>query len=375
MPVEGMSSDERVWAAIRLERPDRVPIIPTLLPEPAAGLSGLTQAEVAADSAAAVRAVFRVFDEYGGWDNPYPASYRPIQLQASGVFPVRMRIPGRDLDENTPFQVDEAEVLQRGDYHTIAETGFERFFNEDFLWRITDLERQELPGVLEEMVAGGMLFVEECARRERKPFFLASALHPFFTLSLMRSMVSFTRDLFYDPEPVERALARMTSDLIHSQLAMVKLTGIALWLCTEERAGGYFFPLEIFERFWWPYTKAMVEAMWDEGIVTLFHLDTCWEKNLAYFRELPKGSAVLELDSTTDLFAASEALGGHLCLKGDLPAALFSIGTPDEVEAYCRRRIAEVGRDGGYILGSGCSVPADARPENFRRMIDSAKRF
>lgn len=34
MAKESMSSDERLWSAIRLEKPDRVPVIPTLLPEP-----------------------------------------------------------------------------------------------------------------------------------------------------------------------------------------------------------------------------------------------------------------------------------------------------------------------------------------------------
>ena len=41
MAAEQLSSDERIWSAIRLESTDRVPVVPTLLPEPAAGLTGL----------------------------------------------------------------------------------------------------------------------------------------------------------------------------------------------------------------------------------------------------------------------------------------------------------------------------------------------
>ena len=58
MASESMTSDERVWAAVRLERPDRTPVIPTLLPEPAAGLAGVSQAEVANDNSAAIAATF-----------------------------------------------------------------------------------------------------------------------------------------------------------------------------------------------------------------------------------------------------------------------------------------------------------------------------
>ena len=187
-------------------------------------------------------------------------------------------------------------------------------------------------------------------------------------------MVPFTQDLYYAPEPVERALERMTADLIAEKVAFAKSTGIDVWLLTEERASGFFFPPAVFERFWWPYTREIVEAFWSEGIVTLFHLDTCWNENLPYFKDLPRGSAILELDGTTDIFAAKEILRGHLCLKGDVPAALLSIGKPEDVEAYCRKLIDEVGGDGGFILSSGCSVPADARPENFRAMVETGKR-
>ena len=50
MANESMTPDERLWAAIRLEKPDRVPVIPTLLPEPAAALTGLKQAQIARDN-------------------------------------------------------------------------------------------------------------------------------------------------------------------------------------------------------------------------------------------------------------------------------------------------------------------------------------
>jgi len=64
-----------------------------------------------------------------------------------------------------------------------------------------------------------------------------------------------------------------------------------------------------------------------------------------------------------------------LCIYGDLPAAMLSHGKPEEVEAYCKKLIDEVGRDGGFILGSGCAVPPDCKPENFRMMLETAKHY
>lgn len=368
-----MTPNERLWAAIRLEQPDRVPIVPTLLPEPAAGLTHVSMADIAADNAAAVQAVFACFDEYGGWENPYPAAYTPIQLQASGAFPVRLRIPGKDLDEKDVFQVDEAEIMQPEDYDRIAEMGFDQFFYEDYLWRISDLALDEVPATMDRLVRGYEAFLLECARRDTRPFFGASSLHPFFTLSLMRSLVPFTQDLYYNPAPVERALRRMTADLIAKQVGIVAMSGLNLWLLVEERAAGSFYPPAVLDRFWWPYTREIVETFWAQGVVTIFHLDQCWDRTIPQFRQLPRGSAVLELDSMTDIVRAKDAVRGHLCLHGDVPAALLSIGTPADVAAYCRRLIDEVGVAGGFILGSGCSVPANVRPENFRAMIETGK--
>jgi hypothetical protein len=375
MASESMTPDERLWAAIHLEKPDRIPVIPTLLPEPAAGLAGRTQAEIANDDRAPVEAVFQVFDEYGGWENPYPASYLPRQLQASGNFPMKMRIPGVDLPDDVEFQLVEEEILVPADYDAICDMGFDAFYFEDYLWRISDLERHELPDSLRKLAESFGEFERQCAERGLRPTFMAAGMHPFFALSLMRSMVPFTEDLYFAPEPVERAIARMTADLIPKQIALAKQSGIGLWLFTEERASGYFYPPAVFERFWWPYTREVVDACWSEGIVTIFHLDQCWDKNLAYFRELPRGSAVLSFDSTTDMFAAREVLGDHLCLWGDVSAALLSLGKPQEVGAYCRRLIDEVGARGGFILGSGCSVPPTARPDNFRAMIETGKHY
>ncbi len=47
----------------------------------------------------------------------------------------------------------------------------------------------------------------------------------------------------------------------------------------------------------------------------------------------------------------------------------------DEVMAYCKRLIQEVGKGGGFILSSGCSIPANARPENVRALYEAAEEW
>jgi uroporphyrinogen-III decarboxylase len=58
-----------------------------------------------------------------------------------------------------------------------------------------------------------------------------------------------------------------------------------------------------------------------------------------------------------------------------VPAALLAAGTKDEVLGYCKELIQKVGVDGGFILSSGCSIPANAKIENVRALMESAEKW
>ena len=51
------------------------------------------------------------------------------------------------------------------------------------------------------------------------------------------------------------------------------------------------------------------------------------------------------------------------------------MGSPGDVEDYCKKLIDEVGKDGVFILGSGCAVPPDCKSENFRAMLETTKNY
>jgi len=142
-----------------------------------------------------------------------------------------------------------------------------------------------------------------------------------------------------------------------------------------ERGGCFYYSLKIYERFEYPYMKKMVEAFANEGLITVMHLDQDYTLNLPYFKDLPAKMVVAELDSMTDIFKAKEILKGHMCIAGDVPAALTSLGTPEEVEEYCKKLIDVVGEGGGFILSSGCTIPADCKMENFKAMVNTAKSY
>lgn len=62
-----------------------------------------------------------------------------------------------------------------------------------------------------------------------------------------------------------------------------------------------------------------------------------------------------------------------MCLLGDVPPRMLSLGTPEEVGKYCERLISEV-EPGGFILSQGCVLPPEAKLENVRAMVEAVQR-
>jgi len=78
----------------------------------------------------------------------------------------------------------------------------------------------------------------------------------------------------------------------------------------------------------------------------------------------------MSLDGETDIFKAKEILGDHMCLMGDVPAAMMAMDDADTVHRYCCRLIQELGPK-GFILHSGCDIPDNAKLENVQAMVAS----
>jgi uroporphyrinogen-III decarboxylase len=373
MKEQYMTPAERMTAAINLEKPDRVPINPLIGMNLAATYYGLNTVEMNKYPIKGLEIMLKFFDEFGGWDG-FPNI--PLVKSSYILGGFKVNAPGQELPENYFVQFDEGEWMKVEDYKTITDIGWSKFVLSEYIYRITDWTPEEVDHArkeyLELMLKAGK---EWLIKRKVGLKVGANRLHPFFTLSLSRSMLKFTQDIYYRPELVEAALDTMTDEYIRRVIKQCKLTGGKVVFLPEERAEGAFYPLKIFERFWWPYTKRIVEGLNDAGIIPWFHLDQCWDLNIHYFKELPRASCIIDLDGLTDIFRAKEILKDHLCIMSDVSASLFSIGTPTQVEDYVKKLIDKLGVDGGHILGSGCEVPPNCRPENFKAFLKTGKTY
>ena len=369
MTVETMDRVERFEAAVALEPVDRAPVFPILV---SAGprLHGTTQGEAWRNHDAAREALLWCFREFGYDFGSKPNFYYPMLPGRLLGAPVRNLIPGKQLPEDALYQIDEKVLFEREDYDRIAALGWNAFWEEQY-GRISRKSLDEFK-FMQEM--SNQLYVadtEICAR-EGMPIFLGAAVDSvMMAFSLCRTLTEFTKDLHYAPDKIEAAMEACWEDLIANAVEVCRMNGKNIAFVVLERGSSFYYKPEIFERFEWPYLQKYVDVLVSEGLTPWLHFDTDYGDNLHHLRQLPSGKCICDLDGTTDIFRAKETLRDHMCISGDVPAALLSLGKPEEVAEYCRRLIDEVGDGGGFMLTTGCECPIDVKPENLRAMVET----
>jgi hypothetical protein len=145
-----------------------------------------------------------------------------------------------------------------------------------------------------------------------------------------------------------------------------------LFLALHRGAEG-FMSKKQFEKFYWPgLKKAMLKSI-ELGFVPMPFCEGAYGDRLEYFLELPKGKVVAHFD-LTDMFRAKEVLKDHVCIMGNVPSSILQVGSPQDVDDYCKRLIKVCGKGGGFILTNGSSID-EAKSENIKAMVESVKKY
>lgn len=371
-----MDSRERIEAAVALRKPDRVPVVPDFDTFIAVN-AGITMREL-------------LFDFHKA-EGALEKAHRDFEIDGNHLFlggcgrylkvgmPADWRLPGVDgVDDDEPMQMIEFPREGPEIYARIAGSGGALQFLRS-IWRVNpEFRSLEAP-----FFAAGLAAFMYRTRRHMKKWAkrgvpcIGGAIPnvlPFDVLSGTRSMPEFLKDLHRRPEDVLAAVKAMERFALRFLMLMSSSLGTGYCFIGSARSSATFVSPRVFERFYLPTLVAACEKIVEKGMVPFMHFDSDYTPMLSYFRELPRGRCILNLDESTDIFRAKEVLGDHMCLMGNVPASLLTLGEPGEVDACCERLIREVGADGGFILSSSCSVPTEAKTENVKAMVSSVKK-
>ncbi|SDD54916.1 uroporphyrinogen decarboxylase family protein [Sporomusa acidovorans] len=354
----------RLSTAVALEKPDRVPVV-LGIDAFCAQHMGVTIADLVNDLDRSNELMLQSMQDLGDVDG---TMLTVITAHVVGpAFLCNVKLPGRELGVNDLWQVDEVAAMTLEDYDTIINKGWNYFFNNFLQNRIpkawgdfqhffkSDFKKFEM-----KFVNAGIL-----------PFCSATATPPYDYFCFGRGLTNFTKDIFRHKDKVIAAADAAMVDILQNLRQQIRAAKPFSVFVGAPRSAGELVSPKMWNTFVWPYLKRIVETVVEEGSIAYLHLDGNWERDLAKFRELPKAKCIWGSDHATDIFKVKEVLGDHMCVFGDVPAALLTLGTPDEVYNYSTKLINEIG-PAGFILAQACYMPANAKVENVKALVAAA---
>jgi len=350
-----MTSKERLWAAINLQECDRVPV-GFNLSWFAATNAGLSTSDFTHNYEANFTAADKLYEDLGGIDFIPMLNFSPALIGAG--LPMKQKLPGKELPPGSIIQYHEQELMTPDEYDIIIAKGW-RFYEKEYLSPRAHPEYSGSSGAArlrKQMDEANLVTARahQLFTAKGASFFDGvTAMPPFEILSMARSFGPFLLDLIRRPDKVIAAMDVMMAESIAGVSSRLKASKIVFGNTPISRSASTFISPAYFEKFVFPYIKQITGLYMAANLVMVFHLDQNWLKFLPYFRELPAGKYIVELDGTTDIFEAKKILGGRMCLMGDVPARLLKLGTAPEVEQYCQKLIDVAGKGSGFILSSG----------------------
>ncbi|MCC7414010.1 MAG: hypothetical protein IT495_20510 [Gammaproteobacteria bacterium] len=363
---------ERIQRAIRLQPVEQVPTAYMGIAF-APRYMGMSMAQFCRSPQDRIDVTLAAMDRLGSdlldGINSLPAG--SITAGLSSLWLSRVAVPGRELPDDSLWQVQEAEIMTVEDYDTIIDQGWPAFVRQ-YMPRVID--PAELAANRDWCITHVAGVVQRFRDRGYVPISFGGAAVPFEALCGARSMQRFFVDLYRIPDKVQAAMDVMQPHMIGMGLASAQLSGIqAVWVGGWRTASALISP-KLWDRFVFPYLLELVNALAAQGIVSVLHFDQDWTRDLPRLLELPARMCLLNLDGMTDIRKAKAVLGEHMALMGDVPSTLLAAGTPEQVRTYVRDLIRDVGPT-GLILCPGCDAPINARPQNMEAFVQASRDF
>jgi len=189
----------------------------------------------------------------------------------------------------------------------------------------------------------------------------------------LRGTKGIMLDMYRQPDKLLEAMEALVPLMIKLGVSSVQVTGNPLVFVPLHKGADGFISDEQFKKFYWPTLKQVLLGLIEGGCIPLPAAEGGYSTRLEVVQDLPRGKTVWMID-LTDMARVKETLGRNACLLGNVPSALLNVGTPQDVRGFAKRLIETVGKDGGFILSNG-SFFDEAKPENVRAMVETAKEF
>lgn len=130
---------------------------------------------------------------------------------------------------------------------------------------------------------------------------------------------------------------------------------------------------EMYDDLEFPGNRDFATAMRSVGCRSFVH--SCGKEDHLIENMVRTGADCLELDPATDPTICKALTRGRIGVLGMLdPGHILWRGTPDQVRAHTLEILRIMGPGGDFIVGPGCALPPDVKPETIHTIMDCARR-
>lgn len=405
----GAARAKRIGDAMRLEQPDRVPIIMPI-GYMLAELGGITKKELLDDPERAQQLLEKAALDFqpDSIQGPFPADPTPHLILGD-----RMTAwPGHGVDENTQYQFVESEFMKAEDYDTFLEDptdwvirtylprAFEALggfalmpplnlfvFGSYYLGNMGGFVSGPLgeafrafANALQAVADRNELIMKDAQRMADlgfpEPFVIGAFIAaPFDAMSdALRGMRGIMLDIRRRPERLLAAQEKLMRFELEYAINTCKATGIYRTFLPLHRGSDGFMSVEQFETFYWAQLKRTLETLVENGITPIVFYEGCWDQRLEHLAQLPKGKTVGWFQSS-DIFKVKEVVGDTMCIVGGMPNSLLKAGPAEEVRAHTKKLCETVGKDGGFIMCTGVGEMSGSDPALVKVWAEATREY
>lgn len=396
----------RVEDAVALREPDRVPFV-YFATFWAARLGGYTIREMMFDVDKYIEVSRKAIDMLK--PDAYSALMFAHGQTLAGLNFNPMQWPGHGVEDNATFQYLDTEFMSAGEYdeYIFDPTGF---YLKKYLprlagaYEIFELFPDFAASAEWDLIAAVSGFADTRLQEGLKHLFEVGAKTAYIlaqTMDYSREMkaagypliaggfckapydlfADFLRgskgamlDMFRNRDRLLEAMAKARVLLLRQVEATTKLLGCPyVFMPLHWGLDGFMSP-DQFKTFYWPELRNIILTLIEKGLVPCLLWEGNCNSRLETIADIPRGKAMYCFEGT-DIFRAKEVLGDIVCLRGNVPSSLLNVGTPDDVDAYCRKLIEYVGKGGGFILDGAIGIPDEAKVENVVAMAESVRKY
>ena len=225
-----------------------------------------------------------------------------------------------------------------------------------------------------------MMHIDVCkkiveAKGSEKPV-IAFVFGPLGVLSMLRNQQDMYMDLYDDPEAVAES-AHEINETLKEYVSALCDTGINGIMFDTLFSSGSIMSKPMWDEMEGGLVEELANVVHEKNKLVMIH--NCGQQ--IYFDaqiERMKPEAISFLyppDDCRNFAECKEKYGDKVVLIGCVTPANAVIGTDEEWDNECKTQFDTLGKDGGFILATGCEYPANASFDRANRMIEIAKTY